>query len=312
MAFEDGGVRSLTCLDCNTSAKFISPDGEAYFKLTHAGHRVVEGGKTGAFSAPEGGAGGPDAARSATRRNGSFESMFGEAAEAPAEEPSTPETDEAAPGESDAEPQEERPRKGKRAKRKAETSRPPAGPVRQPARTPQMLGHGDLLLARTSFIESTEGAEVEVQRVSKALAKLRWNITPPYTVSMMFSDILCITSDSPSIGKEVVDLVEALGYTFSGFEANNSRPLAWFKKKEEEEKKEEGDIKKEAGSPTEEAPPVPEAPVQPDATELDELAQTIRDQGAQIEKEMAQIDEERRMVAERLKALSPEGEQGQQ
>lgn len=155
---------------------------------------------------------------------------------------------------------------------------------------PHVISGDEILLARTSYIEDRAEAEQEARRVSKALKQLRWNITPPYTISMLFSDILCITSESETIERGLIEKIEGLGYSFSGFEANNSRPLAWFKRKEREE------------------PPESQAPE--DAAKLEELARTVHDQGAEIEKEMARINEERRKIAEDLKTLAPAGESG--
>ena len=159
--------------------------------------------------------------------------------------------------------------------------------------SPQSFGGSEVFLASTSYIEDTSEAQLEARRVSKALKQIRWNVTPPYAISTIFSDILCITSESGSIPKALIDKIEGLGYSFSGFEANNSRPLAWIKRKEE-----------------------PEPPAQPraraDAAELDELARTIQDQGTEIEKEMTRLEEERRKIAEDLKTLAPAGEPEQQ
>lgn len=299
VATKDGDLRTLTCLDCNATAKFISADGAAYFKLMHAGHRVVEGGAAGSGPLSEAKGESKGGTPPSARRKGAFESMVGqdEAAGRHAaghEEPH--------PEGREPKGQEEPPRKEEKDEAQSAGPPPPPEPSSQPAGErstdqtspagpPGVAGQGGLLLSGTSFIESTPAAEADARRVSKALAKLRWNVTPPYTVSMVFSDILCITSESASIGQDLVELVEALGYSFSGFEANNSRPLAWFKKKEEQ-------------------PPEPAPPPRPDAARLDELAKAIRDQATQIEREMAKIDEERKTVAEKLKVLPPEGEQG--
>ena len=171
----------------------------------------------------------------------------------------------------------------------------PAAPRRDEASkktgesAPQEIGGSEVFLAGTSYIEDTVEAALEAIRVAKALKQFRWNVTPPYAISTIFSDILCITSESGSISKELIEKIEGLGYSFSGFEANNSRPLAWFKRKEEPE-----------------LPSGPETPA--DATKLEELARAIRSQGTEIEKEMARLDEERRRIAQDFKTLAPSGD----
>lgn len=322
MAIDFGGVRGLYCLDCDESTRYISSDGDAYFRLTHAGHRVVQrdpageegpspGVEAGAVVVPQAGnAPGSHAPRGPTKSPGSFESMFSRVQ--PVIEP---EHHEALP---------EPPEEGARRRRKAEGEEPRQG-KEKPARpeapsrarqgtspppprregpgekreetTPQAVSGGELLMARTTYIEDTAEAQMEVRRVSKALKEFRWNVTPPYTISMLFSDILCITSESASIAKELIDKIEELGYSFSGFEANNSRPLAWFKRKEEQEP---------PAAPPQEPQPPAEDP------KLQELVRTIQDQGAMLEKEMARLEEERKKIADELKTLPPTADSGQQ
>ena len=154
---------------------------------------------------------------------------------------------------------------------------------------PRAVGGSEVFLASTSYIDDTAEAALEARRVSKALKQFRWNVTPPYAISTIFSDLLCITSESGSISKALIEKIEGLGYTFSGFEASNSRPLAWFKRREE------------PGHPAQAQAPA-------DTAQLDDLARTIQDQGAEIEKEMARLDKERREIAENLKTLTTAGQ----
>jgi hypothetical protein len=245
-------LRRIACLDCGKVANVLSEAGETYFRLEHKGHTVtVEevGQPAGGNLSP------PTAAKQAAKRG----------SDAP---------DEAA---------ERRERKASPAQQK-EAAGQPAKPA-----AASVFRSGELMLARSSYIEDSDEAAAEARRVSKVLAEFRWNVTPPYAISMIFADSLCITSDVGPLARELVDRIELLGYSFVAFEASNSRPMAWFKRKR--------------------APPQPEPKVgeHAETTELEGLMSAIRSQSAEIETQREKLEAERRELEERLRLLKGEG-----
>jgi hypothetical protein len=287
MAVDRDGIRTVRCIDCGESSRSFSPFGESYFRLRHAGHRL----SLDARSEPDGRPpeGGPSSSDAEVKGAGSTPAR----GRTTADSPSPREGAGADAAGTDASTQTHRAGKGTKAEGRGTGARvkakdpPEAGgsaglEAEADGVTPLLTSEGDLLLANPYYVEGTHAAEFEARRVSKVLAEFRWNITPPYTIAMLFSDILCLTSDAGSIRRDLVERIEKEGYAFSGFEANNSRPLAWFKRRSEEE---------------------PEPHTRLDPAKLQELSKAVRDQSVEIESEMAKIEREREQVAEALKLL---------
>jgi len=87
-----------------------------------------------------------------------------------------------------------------------------------------------LFLAKFSYIQEGGEFREEARRVSSVLREFRWNVKPPYVISVITDDILAIKSQTGVISSRLVQRMESLGYNFVALEAPDGTPTVWFKR----------------------------------------------------------------------------------
>jgi hypothetical protein len=91
-----------------------------------------------------------------------------------------------------------------------------------------------LLVANSFYMKDGEEVGKEALRVSRALKELRWGVKPPYLISVIIDDNVGIEANSDAIMADLVEKIESIGYKFVAVNAPNSKPTAWFKRKNAE------------------------------------------------------------------------------
>jgi hypothetical protein len=91
-----------------------------------------------------------------------------------------------------------------------------------------------LLVSKSWYVQGGNQNRQEAVRVSKVLKEFRWKVEPVYTIGVMLDDLLSIETSKNEITRPLIERIEGAGYRLTAVVVEQGKPVAWFKRNQED------------------------------------------------------------------------------